>query len=101
LSLVFEILAVVLLVFWLMLLARLVFDLVQAFARDWRPRGPLLIVLELIYTVTDPPLKAIRRVIPPLRLGQIQLDLDRHQHPDQHRPLPRRDHRLIREDPCP
>jgi YggT family protein len=75
LSLVFEILAVVLLVFWLMLLARLVFDLVQAFARDWRPRGPLLIVLELIYTVTDPPLKAIRRVIPPLRLGQIQLDL--------------------------
>lgn len=74
-SLVFEILAVVLLVFWLMLLARLVFDLVQAFARDWRPRGPLLIVLELIYTVTDPPLKAIRRVIPPLRLGQIQLDL--------------------------
>ena len=74
-SLVFEALALALLVFWLMLLARLVFDLVQAFAREWRPRGPLLILLEAIYTVTDPPLKAIRRVIPPLRLGQIQLDL--------------------------
>jgi len=74
-SVVFEILAVLLLVFWLLLLARLVFDLVQAFARDWRPRGPLLIVLEVIYTVTDPPLKLLRRVIPPLRLGQVQLDL--------------------------
>ena len=74
-SIVFEVLAVLLLIFWLLLLARLVFDLVQAFARDWRPRGPLLILLEAIYTVTDPPLRALRRVIPPLRLGQVQLDL--------------------------
>jgi YggT family protein len=74
-SVVFEVLAVLLLIFWLFLLARLVFDLVQAFARDWRPRGPLLILLEAIYSVTDPPLKLLRRVIPPLRLGQIQFDL--------------------------
>ncbi len=74
-SLVFEAIAALLFVFWILLLARLVFDLVQAFARDWRPRGPLLIVLELIYTVTDPPLRWIRRVVPPLRLGQVQLDL--------------------------
>jgi YggT family protein len=74
-SIVFEVLGILLLVFWLMLLARLVFDLVQAFARDWRPRGPILILLEAIYSVTDPPLKALRRVIPPLRLGQIQFDL--------------------------
>lgn len=74
-SLVFEVLAILLLVFWLLLLARLVFDLVQAFARDWRPRGPILILLEAIYTVTDPPLRLIRRFIPPLRLGQVQLDL--------------------------
>jgi YggT family protein len=74
-SVVFEVLAVLLLVFWLFLLARLVFDLVQAFARDWRPRGPLLILLEAIYSVTDPPLTLLRRIIPPLRLGQIQFDL--------------------------
>ena len=43
-SVVFEVLAVLLLIFWLFLLARLVFDLVQAFARDWRPRGPLLTI---------------------------------------------------------
>lgn len=74
-SLVFEVIAVLLLVFWLLLLARLVFDLVQAFAREWRPRGPLLLLLEVIYTITDPPLKLLRRIIPPLRLGQVQLDL--------------------------
>ncbi len=74
-SIVFEVLSVLLLVFWLLLLARLVFDLVQAFSRDWRPRGPLLVVLELIYSVTDPPLRLLRRIIPPLRLGQVQLDL--------------------------
>lgn len=74
-SLVFEVIAVALLIFWIMLLARLVFDLVQAFARDWRPRGILLILLEAVYTVTDPPLRLLRRVIPPLRLGQVQLDL--------------------------
>ena len=74
-SIVFEVLAVLLLIFWLLLLARLVFDLVQAFARDWRPRGPLLILLEAIYTVTDPPLRLLRRVIPPLRIGQVSFDL--------------------------
>jgi YggT family protein len=74
-SLVFETIAALLFLFWLLLLARLVFDLVQAFARQWRPSGPLLVLLELLYTVTDPPLKWIRRIIPPLRLGQIQLDL--------------------------
>ena len=61
--------------FFVVLLARLVLDWIQAFARDWRPRGPLLVVAEFIYTVTDPPLKALRRVIPPLTLGTLRLDL--------------------------
>ncbi len=74
-SVVFEVIALALLVFWFFLLARLVFDLVQAFARSWRPRGPLLVLLEFVYTVTDPPLKLLRRVIPPLRIGQVSFDL--------------------------
>ena len=60
---------------FVILLGRLVLDWVQAFARDWRPRGFLLVVAEAIYTVTDPPLKALRRVIPPLTLGSVRLDL--------------------------
>lgn len=74
-SILFEAIALALLVFWFFLLARLVFDLVQAFSRNWTPRGPLLVLLELIYTVTDPPLRLLRRVIPPLRIGQVSFDL--------------------------
>jgi YggT family protein len=61
--------------FFIILLGRLVLDWVQAFARDWRPRGPILVVAEVVYTITDPPLKALRKVIPPLSLGSIRLDL--------------------------
>ena len=50
-------------------------DWVQVFARRWSPSGVLLVVLEVVYTITDPPIKALRKVIPPLRLGSIMLDL--------------------------
>ena len=68
-------LGILLWLFLVLLIVRLVLDYIQMFARSWRPRGLLLVAAEAIYTVTDPPLKALRRVIPPLRLGQITLDL--------------------------
>ena len=67
--------ALLLYVFFLLLIGRLVLDWVQVFARDWRPRGVVLVIAEAIYTPTDPPLRALRRVIPPLRLGGVQVDL--------------------------
>lgn len=70
-----QVLATVLWIYWLILIGRLVFDFVQVFARGWQPRGPLLIIAEAIYTVTDPPLRLLRKVIPPLRLGGVQFDL--------------------------
>jgi YggT family protein len=66
---------VVLWVFIALLWVRFVVDWVQIFARQWVPRGPLLVGLEGVYSATDPPIKALRRVIPPLRLGSISLDL--------------------------
>jgi YggT family protein len=54
---------------------RFIVDWVQVFARSWSPRGVLLVVLEAVYSVTDPPIKALRRVIPPLRIGNFALDL--------------------------
>lgn len=63
------------LVFWLLLLARLVVELVRSFARDWRPKGVTVIVIEAIFTVTDPPIKLLRRLIPPVPLGPVRLDL--------------------------
>ncbi|YAL84388.1 YggT family protein [Dermacoccaceae bacterium W4C1] len=70
-----EVLAIALYLFLIFMLGRLVLEWVQVLARDWRPRGVVLVIAEAVYTVTDPPLKALRRVIPPLRLGQISLDL--------------------------
>ena len=70
-----QIIILVLWLFFILLIGRLVLDYVQMFARSWRPKGPLLVVAEAIYTVTDPPLRALRKVIPPLKLGSISLDL--------------------------
>jgi YggT family protein len=72
---VWSVLGLVVLAFFVFLIGRLVLDWVQAFARDWRPRGVVLVIAEAIYTVTDPPLKALRKVVPPLRIGQIAIDL--------------------------
>ena len=70
-----QVLIIALWLFFVLLIARLVLDYIQMFARSWRPTGVLLVVAEVIYTITDPPLKALRRLIPPLRLGSITLDL--------------------------
>jgi YggT family protein len=70
-----QVLIIALWLFFVLLIARLVIDYIQMFARSWRPTGVLLVAAEVIYTITDPPLKALRRLIPPLRLGSINLDL--------------------------
>lgn len=61
--------------YFVVLIIRLVFDYIQLFARSWRPRGLVLVVAEVVYTLTDPPLRLLRRVLPPLRLGQVAIDL--------------------------
>ena len=58
-----------------LLIVRLIVDWTMAFARNWRPTGAVEALLEIAYSVTDPPLRALRRVIPPLRLGSFALDL--------------------------
>ncbi len=64
-----------LLVFLLLLIFRLVMEYVFMLARSYRPTGPVAMGLELAYSATDPPLKALQRVLPPLRIGSISLDL--------------------------
>jgi YggT family protein len=68
------ILDLILFLFFLLLMVRLVVEWVQMFARSWRPRGPVLVVLEIVYTITDPPILLVRRFVPPLRLGSVMLD---------------------------
>jgi YggT family protein len=75
LSFFFDLLGLLLLLYMLVLIIRLVLDWIQVFARSWRPTGIVLVLANLVYGLTDPPLRFLRRFIPPLRLGQVQLDL--------------------------
>jgi YggT family protein len=74
-SVIAAILNILLLLYLLTLFARLIFEYIPIFSRGWRPRGALLIAAEIIYTITDPPIRLFRRLIPPLRLGPVALDL--------------------------
>ena len=74
-ALLLQIISSVLLVFLILLFARFVVDWVMVLARSWRPQGLVAAGLEVVYATTDPPLKAVRKVIPPLNLGTIRLDL--------------------------
>ena len=65
----------VLTIYLVILVGRMIFGWIQVFAREWRPTGVLLVLAEAIFTVTDPPLKFLRRFIPPLRLGMVAMDL--------------------------
>ena len=73
-SIVATIIYVALNIFVVVMWARFVLDLVAMLARQWRPRGFVLVLAELVYTITDPPVKAVRRVVPPLRAGGIVID---------------------------
>ena len=70
--------SIVELLLWLflaLLFVRFIVDWVQVFARSWTPSGVILVVLEIVYSITDPPILFFRRFIPPLRLGSVALDL--------------------------
>jgi len=74
-SILLQVAYLLLFVFLYTLFARFVLSLVMAFGRRWRPGKNAAAALELVWSVTDPPLKALRRVIPPLRLGTVSVDL--------------------------
>ncbi|PXW32278.1 YggT family protein [Nocardia sp. 348MFTsu5.1] len=70
-----EIIYYFLFIYWLLLLGRLVIELVRTFAREWRPSGASVVVIEGVFTSTDPPIKTLRRILPPIPLGPVRLDL--------------------------
>ena len=70
-----EVLTYLLTIYLVVLIGRMIFSWVQTFAREWHPSGILLVIAEVIFTLTDPPLKFLRRFIPSLRLGMVALDL--------------------------
>jgi YggT family protein len=73
--LVLQVVFVLIYLFVLTLFARFVMSWVLAYGRRWQPGRGAAATLESVWTVTDPPLKALRRVIPPLRIGSVSIDL--------------------------
>jgi YggT family protein len=74
-TLIAGVLYLAVLLYMILLVARLVLDWIRAYARDFRPQGLVLVLFEVVFTLTDPPVNGLRRLIPPIRLGQIALDL--------------------------
>lgn len=75
LVLFFQILGFALFTFWLLLIARVVIEWIRSFSRDWRPTGVTVVILEIIMSITDPPVKLLRRLIPQITIGAVRLDL--------------------------
>ena len=74
-TLLLGIIGYVLWIYILLVLARVIIEWVRQFSRSWRPAGVAAVGVELVYIATDPPIRALRRLVPPLRLGTVSLDL--------------------------
>ncbi|WP_200809843.1 YggT family protein [Demequina sp. NBRC 110054] len=74
-TIIFGLLQFVVFLFLMFLLGRVVLSWVSVLARDWRPTGVAAVIVESVYSVTDPPIKLLRSLIPPITIGQIRLDL--------------------------
>ena len=74
-SVVWSILYTLLLIYFFVMWGRFILDLVRTCNRSWRPRGASLVIVEAVYSVTDPLVRFFRRLVPPIRIGQIALDL--------------------------
>ena len=70
-----ELASFVLLIVWIMLLARIALSWIFAFARDWHPTGVSALLVESVYSVTDPMIKPIRKIIPPVSIGSMRFDV--------------------------
>jgi YggT family protein len=74
-KLFFGIVGFVLYLYLLIVLARVIVEMTRQFARSWRPAGVAAIGIEIVYVATDPPVLALRRMVKPVRIGSISLDL--------------------------
>ena len=73
-SLIGALLYYALLLYFFVMWGRFIVDLVRGVNRSWRPHGVVLVLIEFVYTVTDPPVNFFRRIFPPLRVGPIAFD---------------------------
>lgn len=71
----YNVINLALMLFLAVLFARMIFSWIPVLVREWEPRGPVLVIAEVTYSITDPPLRLLRKVLKPVRIGNIMLDL--------------------------
>ena len=57
------------------LIARIIIEMIQSFSRQFNPPRWFMVVAEPLFVITDPPVMALRRLIPPLQMGGVALDV--------------------------
>ncbi|MGP9725084.1 YggT family protein [Corynebacterium sp. AOP40-9SA-29] len=67
--------ALILRLYWFILLARVIIEMIRSFSRQWRPSRRFTLIAEPIFRMTDVIVRPLRRIIPPLRLGGVALDV--------------------------
>ena len=59
----------------LALIGRILVEMIHAFSRNFRAPRWFIVISEFLFVITDPPVKALRKIIPPLQMGGVALDL--------------------------
>jgi len=62
-------------IFVLILILRIIVEMIQSFSRNYRPQRWFVMIAEPVFVITDPPVKGLRRLIPPLNMGGVALDM--------------------------
>jgi YggT family protein len=65
-----EVICILLTVYWVILIIRVLASFFPV-----PPSGPIRSVLSLVYTLTEPVLRPLRGLIPPIRMGAVAFDL--------------------------
>jgi YggT family protein len=74
-SAVLEVVCLVLTVYWIILLIRVLVSWAYLFGFRTPISGPFRTVLDLLDDVTEPVLRPLRALIPPIRAGGVGIDL--------------------------
>ncbi len=70
-----QVIGIALNLYFFVLIARMILSWVPVLVPGWEPKGPFLVVAEVVYSLTDPPLKFLRKFLPPVQVGTIAFDL--------------------------
>ncbi len=74
-TIVYEAAGVAIFAYLLLLTGRVVVSLISSLSPHWRPHGAVLVITELCFAATDPPVRFLRGILPTINVGHLRPDL--------------------------